>query len=222
MQTQQILTRTIVVCESQPVTVEGLKACLRAAPDLEFLEAAASLELGLAAAGRWRPSLLLVDKSLGLQAVVDAVQELKAAQPETSIVVWAVSITESEVLRLLQAGARGIVRKTAEPRHLLACLRSAAAGVNWMDEQLFREASRAVRYPRSELTPREQQVMELVEKGQKNREIAKELGIQPGTVKIHLKHIFEKTGVHGRYGLALAGMKERGAITVDGRHTNAA
>lgn len=43
--------------------------------------------------------------------------------------------------------------------------------------------------------------------GLKNREIGSELGIRPGTVKVHLKHIFEKTGVRGRFGLALSGLK---------------
>jgi len=65
---------------------------------------------------------------------------------------------------------------------------------------------------RSNLTMREQQVAELVEQGLKNKEIARSLGICPGTVKIHLKHIFEKTGVRGRYGLALSGLKERGYL----------
>jgi DNA-binding CsgD family transcriptional regulator len=53
-----------------------------------------------------------------------------------------------------------------------------------------------------------------VERGLRNREIAHNLGIQTGTVKIHLKHIFEKTGVRGRYGLALNGLRERGAIAL--------
>jgi len=75
---------------------------------------------------------------------------------------------------------------------------------------VFGESGRSERYPRSELTAREQQVLELVEQGFKNKEIALDLGIRPGTVKIHLKHIFEKTGVRGRYGLALNGLKERG------------
>jgi two-component system nitrate/nitrite response regulator NarL len=83
-----------------------------------------------------------------------------------------------------------------------------------MEDCVFRDSSRAERYPRSELTPREQQVLELVEQGFKNKEIAKELGIRPGTVKIHLKHIFEKTGVRGRYGLALSGLKDRGLVSV--------
>jgi len=74
-------------------------------------------------------------------------------------------------------------------------------------------ASRPDRYPRSELTTREQQVLELVEQGFKNKEIANEPGIRPGTVKIHLKHIFEKTGLRGQYGLALSGLRGRGLVS---------
>jgi DNA-binding NarL/FixJ family response regulator len=83
-----------------------------------------------------------------------------------------------------------------------------------MEDSVFRDSTRSDRYPRSELTAREQQVLELVEQGCKNKEIAAELGIRPGTVKIHLKHIFEKTGVRGRYGLALSGLKERGLVSL--------
>jgi DNA-binding NarL/FixJ family response regulator len=64
------------------------------------------------------------------------------------------------------------------------------------------------------LTAREQQVLELVEQGCKNKEIAGELGIRPGTVKIHLKHIFEKTGIRGRYGLALNGWRDKGPAQI--------
>ena len=53
---------------------------------------------------------------------------------------------------------------------------------------------------------------ELVEHGLKNKEIGDKLGIRTGTVKIHLKHIFEKTGIRGRYGLALSGLKEKGLL----------
>jgi len=88
-----------------------------------------------------------------------------------------------------------------------------AAGRSWMEDCVFRDSSRSDRYPRSELTAREQQVLELVEQGFKNKEIAQDLGIRPGTVKIHLKHIFEKTGVRGRYGLALNGIRERSAAS---------
>jgi DNA-binding NarL/FixJ family response regulator len=129
-------------------------------------------------------------------------------------VVWGVSVTEAEALRFLQSGARGILRKTAGVQAVVACLRTVATGRSWMEDCVFRETGRTDRYPRSELTSREQQVLELVEQGFKNKEIASELGIRPGTVKIHLKHIFEKTGVRGRYGLALSGLREKGMVAL--------
>ena len=79
-----------------------------------------------------------------------------------------------------------------------------------MDDVLLHQPDRVSGSGRASLTFREQQVAELVEHGLKNKEIARSLGICPGTVKIHLKHIFEKTGVRGRYGLALSGLKEKG------------
>ncbi len=81
-----------------------------------------------------------------------------------------------------------------------------------MDDGLVPEAGRPVRMSTSPLTVRELQVMELVERGFRNKDIAVSLGIQTGTVKIHLKHIFEKTGIRGRYGLALSGLKEKGMM----------
>lgn len=153
---------------------------------------------------------MVIDKAFGLQAVMETIIELRAMPRPVSIIVWGVALTEAEALRLLQVGAKGILRKSANLKLIESCLRTVASGGTWMEDGVFRDSPRTDRYPRSELTPREQQVLELVEQGCKNREIALELGIRPGTVKIHLKHIFEKTGVRGRYGLALSGLKDRG------------
>ena len=127
--------------------------------------------------------------------------------------VWGVAINEAEALRLMQAGAHGVIRKTADLSNVLACLRTVAAGSTWMEQSLLGEADRPVRNTRSNLTPREQEVVELVEQGLKNKEIGSSMGIRPGTVKIHLKHIFEKTGIRGRYGLALSGLREKGLLS---------
>jgi DNA-binding NarL/FixJ family response regulator len=115
-------------------------------------------------------------------------------------------------LRLLQAGAAGVVHKTARLETLLECIRQVAGGSTWMEEELIATPDRPVRTGRPVLTAREKQVMELVELGTKNKDIAIALGIRTGTVKIHLKHIFEKTGIRGRYGLALSGLKEKGLV----------
>jgi DNA-binding NarL/FixJ family response regulator len=233
----------VLLCESQPLTVEGIRAVLSATEDLRVTGVCDNLTLCREIGRRQRPDLVLIDKALGMQAVMDFIQDLKLAdqdmakllegspayaptdtrtfpvasqhRPMPKVIVWGVSITEAEALRFLQAGARGILRKTTAPSNMLNCFRTVKGGKNWMEDSVFREQPREDRYPRSELTPREQQVMELVEHGLKNREIARELGIRPGTVKIHLKHIFEKTGVRGRYGLALTGLRQKGVLAVD-------
>ncbi len=233
---------TVLLCESQPLTVEGVRAVLASTNDLRVTGVCENLALCREISRRQRPDVVLIDKALGMQAVMDWIQDLRLAEqdlerlmmatgrtsegmapiashtrPMPKAVVWGVAMTEAEALRFLQAGAKGILRKSTSPSNMLNCLRTVVNGKNWMEDSVFREQPREDRHPRSELTPREQQVMELVEHGLKNREIARELGIRPGTVKIHLKHIFEKTGVRGRYGLALTGRRQKGVLSVE-RH----
>jgi two-component system nitrate/nitrite response regulator NarL len=197
----------VSVCDTQPATIEGIRTLLIDCPDLEFVEGTSSLNRAMELAREPSAGILLVDKGFGMQGILEWMSISGGANP--TVVIWGGSITEAEALRFLQVGARGILRKTAALPAILSCLRTVAAGRSWMEDCVFRDPARTDRYPRSELTAREQQVLELVEQGCKNKEIAGELGIRPGTVKIHLKHIFEKTGIRGRYGLALNGWRER-------------
>jgi two-component system nitrate/nitrite response regulator NarL len=206
-------TRSVAICDTQPVTAEGIRTLLAGTPDLQYHQTVDSLARALEVLRRQAPDVLVVDKGFGIQAILEWLAEAGQTGWRTSVVIWGVSVTEAEALRFLQAGARGILRRTAGTQVVLACLRNVAEGRSWMEDSLFRDTARSERYPRSELTAREQQVLELVEQGFKNKEIAQDLGIRPGTVKIHLKHIFEKTGVRGRYGLALNGLKDRGLVS---------
>jgi two-component system, NarL family, nitrate/nitrite response regulator NarL len=204
----------VMVCDTQPATIEGVRTVLKNSEDLEFLEGSGSLNRAVDLAQEGYQGILVVDKAFGMQAILEWMASGGSQNASAAIVVWGVSITEAEALRLLQTGVRGILRKTAPLQTILACLRTVAAGRSWMEDCVFRDPARTDRYPRSELTAREQQVLELVEQGCKNKDIARELGIRPGTVKIHLKHIFEKTGIRGRYGLALNGWRDRSPAQV--------
>ena len=210
--------KTVSVCDTQPVTAAGIQTLLEGCPDLRFSRGIDSLSQATEILQTAPPGVLMLDKAFGVQLILEWLSGLRGLGPvdlttRTAIIIWGASVTEAEALRFLQAGARGILRKTAAIPSILACVRTVAAGRSWMEDSVFRDAGRVERYPRSELTAREQQVLELVEQGAKNKEIALDLGIRPGTVKIHLKHIFEKTGVRGRYGLALNGLRERGLAT---------
>ena len=221
--TSEANIRTLGLVETQPATVEGVRTITGGVGGFTCRWSSGSLVLGMQLLRQDPVDLLIVDKALGLQAVIDmltGIEGLSGRRP--GVIVWGTSMSEPEALKLLQAGARGILRKTADVSTILSCLRTVAGHAAWMEDCVFREPGREGRLVRSDLTVRERQVLDLVEMGKRNKEIATELGIRPGTVKIHLKHIFEKTGVHGRYGLALSGFRRKGAPVVDAPSMSAA
>ncbi len=206
--------KTVAVCESQPVTVEGIRKLLQDCADLEMTGSATALGAGMDVVCSQTPSIVLVDKAFGAQAVLDWMASLRLLGVPTLPVVWGITLGEAEALRMIQGGALGVLLKTVAPACLLECLRSVASGRTWMEQSIFQESERPARSGGSKLTAREKEVADLVRQGLRNRDIAGRLGIQTGTVKIHLKHIFEKTGLRGRYSLALNGLKERGAFSL--------
>jgi Response regulator containing a CheY-like receiver domain and an HTH DNA-binding domain len=209
--TNVALLKTVGICDTQPMTIEGLQSLLSGSEDLRMIGSATNLFSGLELVQQHNPSIVVIDKAFGLPAIMDWLANLRSTG--TASVVWGVSMNEAEALRIMQAGAQGVMRKTADPTTVLACLRTVGEGKTWMEESLLGDNERSVRHTRSNLTPREQQVVELVEQGLKNKDIGLNMGIRPGTVKIHLKHIFEKTGIRGRYGLALSGLREKGLLS---------
>src|SRR5262245_48577481 len=107
--------RSISVCDTQPVTAEGIRTLLGNTPELGFGEATDSLKRALEHVRNDRPDVLLLDKAFGIQAILDWLSDLRAVEMSgatitTSIVIWGVSVTEAEALRFLQAGAKGILR----------------------------------------------------------------------------------------------------------------
>lgn len=206
-QTSSETRKNVVIVDAQPVSIEGMRALLEVCPDLKYSGAVTTLPAGIELVRSIRPAIAVIDKSFGVQPLVDWLPSLRSSR--TAPIVWGSGIGNSEALRLVQAGARGVVQKSSELDVLLSCIRTAADGGTWMSDTILQSPEREAR-SRSNLTSREQEVVELVERGMRNKEIAHTLGIQTGTVKIHLKHIFEKTGCRGRYGLALSGLREKG------------
>ena len=205
------LLDTIAVCDTEPIAIEGLRSLLEPLTGLCVISAETSLSEGLDSLRELRPSMFVLDAAFGVHAVKDALRT--ARDSGAAPIVWGSLISESESIRLIQTGASAVIRKNCSLDNLVECLRSVASGGTWMDGKLFPEMGSDMHPGHSPLTAREQEVMNLVERGMKNREIADALGIRTGTVKIHLKHIFEKTGIRGRYGLALSALRGKGLLS---------
>jgi len=162
---------SVLACEAQPIVIEGLEKVLAACDDLAFAGSVRNIGEAFEAVGRIRPDVVLVDLSSGLTSALRLIASLKASSAVSQGVLWVVDLPEIETFRALQMGVRGIVRKTLPVVNLLECLRVVGSGQVWMDDSeqvnTFFQRKEA-----SRLTPREKQVVNLICRGMKNKQIA--------------------------------------------------
>jgi two-component system nitrate/nitrite response regulator NarL len=197
---------TIYVCENQPVLVEGLRRILSECEDLKLVGHSSDLGVAIAHLAAETVDVFLVGQPFTAKSILPLLGQVREADLHVAIVLWVGELSEMDSFRALQMGAKGIVRKTQPSSTLLDCLRTVASGSVYLENALRSPMSNMPR--RSgvlRITRREREIIEFVCRGLKNKEIAEALSITAGTVKVHLMHIFEKTGVKDRFQLALQG-----------------
>jgi two-component system nitrate/nitrite response regulator NarL len=156
---------------------------------------------------RVKPDIVLLDLEMPETDGMEVVRTLQSRDKAPRIVILTAAIDDSSLMEARALRVRGIVLKNSDPAYLLECLDAVRGGKNWIDpelaarsaqlEQTFAGASRPA------LAPRERQIIRFVRRGLRNREIAKELGVTEGTVKVYLHAVFEKLGVSSRTELAI-------------------
>jgi len=202
---------TIFACESQPIVVEGLAKVLAGYDDLDFIGSASNLAEALEALRQRTPHIVLVDQAAGLKVVFQFISDAKNTSPTSQPVLWVNDLAEIDCFRALQVGARGVLKKTLPVESVVDCLRSVGRGNVWIENSMPDHGPGSLdRRAAPRLTPREKEIVHHVCAGLKNKEIAQALTITAGTVKVHLMHIFEKTGVKDRFELAVNGRRMLG------------
>jgi two-component system NarL family response regulator len=190
----------------------GLVAVIDGAPGLAVVGEAASGDEALALYGRLRPDVTVMDVRLPGKSGIETVTALRQQDPAAKVLMLSLHEGDEEVSRALAAGALGYALKRAEAGELIAAIHAVAAGRSSVGPELM--AKLAARERRPQLTPREQEVLTYLAQGHDNAAIGELLGISAGTVKIHVKHIFDKLGVHDRtHAIALA--LRRGLVHLD-------
>src|ERR1700723_366259 len=99
--------KPVLVCDTQPVAIEGVRGLLSQCEDLRFAGAVSSLEAAFELTRGMNPAAIVIDKLLGTQAISEWLLRLASTGTKAAPVVWGTGINESEALRLLQAGAHG-------------------------------------------------------------------------------------------------------------------
>jgi DNA-binding NarL/FixJ family response regulator len=143
-----------------------------------------------------QPDVTLMDLRLPDLSGTDAIRAIRAEAPDARIIALSTFAGDEEIHVALEAGALAYLVKTVQPEELVNTIRKVAAGHRHVPPDVAaRLASRA---PRSHLSPRELEVLKLMVVGKRNREIARQLDISEGTVKVHVSNILSKLGAADR------------------------
>lgn len=194
----------VALVEDQRDTRESWSRLISSFPDFTCICTCASAEEALRMIPQEKPDVILMDVFLPRMSGIECTARLKAARPETPIVMLTAS-DEDEILFLaLESGADGYLLKRTKPAELRAALLDVLSGGAPMTSEIARHVVASFRRksggldPSVSLTAREEETLVLLTKGYSNKEIADYLNLSIETVRSHLKNIYTKMHVRSR------------------------
>jgi DNA-binding NarL/FixJ family response regulator len=197
----------VVIADDQRVVRDGLALLVGLIADIELAGSAADGAEAVEVAERERPDVVLMDLRMPELDGVEATRRIRAALPETQVLVLTTYADDESLFPALQAGARGYLTKDASAEEIEQAIRALAAGRTHLDAAVQqrlvsavvdeRPAARGLEVPDG-LTTRETEVLKLIAAGLSNAEIAAALVVSGATVKTHVNRIFAKTGARDR------------------------
>lgn len=194
----------VLLADDHPMIAAALDVLLRGS-DYELVGRARSGADAIAQVQRLKPQMLLLDVNMPDGSGLDVLRQLRGLRRAPVVILLTAGMDDTQLLTADRLGPEGMVLKTSDPGLLLECMDQVRKGDRWVDPEIAertRQAKdRASRAP--SLTPRERELIELVRQGLRNRDIAAQLGVTEGTVKVYLHAIFDKLGVDNRTELAM-------------------
>jgi len=194
----------ILVVDDHPVVREGLVAIIEAQDDMTVVGEAGDGAQAIAIYKAAKPDVVLMDLAMPGTDGVQAIEGMRAFDSEARVVVLTAYDTDERILRAVEAGARGYLLKGAPRDDIFRAVRVVNLGGSLLEPavagKLLNRVGDILRggTPEEELTPREQDVLNLMARGFRNKEIAFELHITERTVKFHANAIYRKLDVGGR------------------------
>ncbi|NEC84303.1 response regulator transcription factor [Streptomyces sp. SID12501] len=192
----------VLIADDHAVVRAGLRALLGGEADIEVIAEAGSGEEAVALVARMLPDVALMDLRFGSPGGgidgIEAIRRLAAEAPGVAVVMLTSYAGRADVVRALEAGARGYVLKAGPPEELFRAVRGAAAGALGLAPEIVGELVGQVVSPAQELSGREVEVVRLMAEGLSNRAIAGALFLSEATVKTHLVRVYRKLKVDNR------------------------
>jgi DNA-binding NarL/FixJ family response regulator len=196
----------LLVVDDHEVVRQGLVALLDRRTGFEVVAQAGSVAESIALAARHEPDLVIMDVRLPDGSGIEACREIRAARPETKVVMLTSYPDEEAVLSAIIAGASGYLLKQIRGRDLVSALESVGRGESLLDpavtekvlERVRRIASGSASDELAELTAQERKILLLVAEGMTNKEIATDVFLSDKTVKNYVSSILSKLNLQRR------------------------
>lgn len=191
---------TILLVDDHPMLRMGLAQLFDVDGHFRVIGEAETGEQALALAASLAPDLVLLDNNMAGMSGLETLRRLRAAGYGGRVLLYTVSDDAEDVREAMRQGANGYLLKDTNPREVLACVRKAMAGEVVISDRLAACLSAALEPEgyKVNLTAREKDVLRSMAYGRSNRAIGEQLGISEETVRVHVRNLFSKIGVHSR------------------------
>jgi two-component system NarL family response regulator len=202
----------IMIVEDHFVVRAGLTSIINSQPDMTIVAEAGNGQDAVELFEQQQPDVTLMDLRIPGLNGTEAIAAIIKKFPRAKTIVLSSYGGDEEIFKALQAGARAYFLKNVKGQDLIGAIRAVHAGQCPLPPEI---ASRlAERIPKSELSPRELEILTLIAKGGSNRAVASALAISEGTVRVHASNIFAKLGCNDR-AQAVSEAFQRGIIHID-------
>ena len=202
--TERAVTR-VVIADDHELARAGLKTMIDGERWIEVVGVATNGREAVELCRKLRPDLIMMDVRMPELDGLAATRLVKEVSPKTSVIVITMHENPNYLFEAIKAGAGGYLLKDASQMEVLSAIRQVLRGEALLSPKLMphlirrlAEGSRGHGDPSIQLTPREREVLRLVAHGKSNREIAEQLIVTEGTVKVHVGNIFSKLEVSDR------------------------
>jgi two-component system, NarL family, response regulator LiaR len=217
----------VLLVDDHALLRQGTAELLSREVDIQVIGEASDGMEALELVQRLNPDIVVMDIRMPFLSGIEATQRIRQDYPAVQVLVLTAYDDDQYIFSLLQAGASGYLLKNAPVSELIRAIRQVKAGESPLDPTIARKVVLRMSGGRSippsdedfpleaeELTPREQEVLQLLAQGMSNRNIADTLYISERTVQAHLTNIFAKMQVSSRLEAVLVAIR-RGWLTLD-------
>ena len=198
----------VLLIDDHALVRKGLEELLRSR-GVEVVASVGTGEEGVKQALAQAPDIILLDVKMPGMSGIETLAKLRASNVTIPVLMLTMSRDDADLRAALRGGAEGYLLKDMNPEDLVPALEAALRGDNVVAKEMVGTLARIVQgqtsepprrspAPLSDLTPREMEILSHVAEGQSNKMIARALNITDGTVKLHVKAILRKLGVHSR------------------------